>query len=180
MPNSDISPRRPRLALVLSAMLPGLGQLYNGQLNKGIFLFLAFAFVTIPLIVFIALVLPSALLMPLLALSLVATVSLYGFGLRDAWRVARHSADYRPYPWQQPAINVSNMIILPKSDFTPRNRLILAKLHHSCHESPYQKAIICWTKNFDFKTGIESQQRSDDSYSANIGARVISVRKPSF
>ncbi|HHJ15719.1 MAG TPA: signal peptidase I [Gammaproteobacteria bacterium] len=110
MPNNAISPRKPALALALSAMLPGLGQLYNGQLNKGIFLFLAFVFITLPFIAFIALMLPPAWLLPLLVLSLAATLGLYVFALYDAWKVARQRADYRPYPWQQPAIYVSLLL----------------------------------------------------------------------
>lgn len=110
MPINTISPRKPAFALALSAMLPGLGQLYNGQLNKGIFLFLAFVFITLPFIAFVALMLPPAWLLPLLVLSLVATLGLYIFSLYDAWKVARQRADYRPYPWQQPAIYVSLLL----------------------------------------------------------------------
>jgi signal peptidase I len=104
MPNPDISPRRPLLALTLSVMLPGLGQLYNGQLNKGIFLFLVFVFISTPFVALVALSLPPQWLMPLLILSLALTLGLYLFGILDAWRVARRSTDYRPRQWQQPAI----------------------------------------------------------------------------
>ena len=107
MSNSDIAPRRPLLALTLSVMLPGLGQLYNGQLNKGILLFLVFVFISTPFVALVALTLPAAWLMPLLILSLAATLGIYLFSLWDAWRVARRSVDYRPYAWQQPAIYVS-------------------------------------------------------------------------
>ena len=107
MPNPDISPRRPLLAMTLSVMLPGLGQLYNGQLNKGIFLFLMFVFISIPYVALVALTLPAQWLMPLLILSLILTLGLYLFGIWDARQVARHSTDYRPHQWQQPAIYVS-------------------------------------------------------------------------
>ena len=110
MPNSDISPRKPVLALVLSAMLPGLGQLYNRQLNKGIFLFLAFVFIALPFVAFVALMLPPAWLLPLLVLSLAATLGLYVFSIYDAWKVARQLVDYRPCLWQQPAIYVSLLL----------------------------------------------------------------------
>jgi signal peptidase I len=93
--------------MTLSIMLPGLGQLYNGQLNKGIFLFLVFVFISTPFVALVALTLPAQWMMPLLILSLVLTLGLYLFGIWDTWRVARHSADYRPYLWQQPAIYVA-------------------------------------------------------------------------
>lgn len=88
----------------------GLGQLYNGQLNKGIFLFLAFVFISLPFVAIVALTLPPAWLMPLLILSLLVSLGIYLFSLWDAWRVARRSADYQPYPWQQPAIYVSLLL----------------------------------------------------------------------
>jgi signal peptidase I len=107
MSKTDIAPRKPLLALTLSVMLPGLGQLYNGQLNKGVFLFLVFVFISTPFVALVALTLPAAWLMPLLILSLAATLGIYLYSLWDAWRMARRSADYRPYAWQQPAIYVS-------------------------------------------------------------------------
>lgn len=107
MSDTSVSPRRPALAAVLSVLLPGLGQLYNGQLNKGLFLFMGFAFVSVPFLAFVALALPPAWLLPSLLMSLLATLGLYGYGILDAWRVARHSPDYHPRPWQQPAIYVS-------------------------------------------------------------------------
>ncbi len=110
MSDTDQSSRKPLFALTLSVMLPGLGQLYNGQLNKGIFLFLVFVFISTPFVAFVALMLPPALLMPMLILSLAATLGLYLYGLWDAWRAARRSIDYQPYAWQQPAIYVSLLL----------------------------------------------------------------------
>jgi len=107
MSEKTISPRKPSLALVMSVILTGLGQLYNGQLNRGIFLFLAFVFVTLPFVAFVALISPPAWLFPLLVLSLIATLGIYVYSILDAWKVARHLSDYKPYPWQQPAIYVS-------------------------------------------------------------------------
>jgi signal peptidase I len=110
LPGERLVPRRPAQALALSVLLPGLGQLYNGQLDKGVFLFLAFAFVTIPLAALIALSLPDAWLMPLLVLSLVAALGLYAYGLWDAWRTARRLPEYRPREWQRPAVYVSLLL----------------------------------------------------------------------
>jgi len=129
MPTTDLAPRRPLLAMTLSVMLPGLGQLYNGQLNKGIFLFLLFVFITTPFVALVALTLPSQWLMPLLILSLVLTLGLYLFGIWDAWRVARRGADYRPYPWQQPAVYVALVLfayisVIGNSTAYIRDRLV--------------------------------------------------------
>lgn len=107
MKTRSIAPRRPALAAVLSALLPGLGQLYNGQLNKGFFLFLGFAFVSVPFLAFVALALPASWLLPSLVLSLFVTLGLYIAGIVDAWKVARRSTEYRPLVWQQPAIYVA-------------------------------------------------------------------------
>lgn len=110
MTNINTSPRKPLLALALSIMLPGLGQVYNGQLNRGIFIFLAFVFITLPFITFVALILPAVWLFPLLVLSLVATLGLYAYSMWDAWRVARRLSDFSPYPWQQPAVYVALLL----------------------------------------------------------------------
>jgi len=45
--------------------------------------------------------------LPLLVLSLIATLGIYVYAIWDAWKVARQLTDYKPYPWQQPAIYVS-------------------------------------------------------------------------
>ena len=37
--------RRPLVAMAVSMMMPGLGQVYNGEMTKGVFLFSIFAFV---------------------------------------------------------------------------------------------------------------------------------------
>jgi signal peptidase I len=110
MTHQDYSPRNPALALTLSLMLPGLGQLYNGQLNKGILLFLGFVFISLPFVVIVALSLPPAWMMPLLILSLAASLGIYLFSLWDAWRVARRSDDSRTLSWQQPAIYLSLLL----------------------------------------------------------------------
>lgn len=104
MSDMSIVPRRRGLALGLSALLPGLGQLYNGELNKGVILFLAFAFVTTPLVVLGALLLPPVLTMFTLLLSVGSALGLYGYGLWDAWRTAGRLAEYHPREWQQPGV----------------------------------------------------------------------------
>lgn len=100
-------PRNSWVALAMSLVLPGFGQLYNGELNKAIWLFLAFAFLSIPGIALVALYLPNGLMMPALVLSLLAALSLWLFGMLDAWRAAKARPIYVPERWQ-----VSGMYLL--------------------------------------------------------------------
>lgn len=87
-PTND-APQRPWLAALMSAVLPGFGQLYNGQLDKGIWLFLGFALLSVPGVALIALCLPAAWTIPALALGLLAALGIWIGSLVDAWRTAR-------------------------------------------------------------------------------------------
>ena len=53
--------RQPALAALMSMLLPGLGQLYNGEANKAIWLFLVFAVLAVPGMALVALYLPQGL-----------------------------------------------------------------------------------------------------------------------
>ena len=97
---SNIQPRKPLVAMLMSLVLPGYGQLYNGQVNKGIWLFLAFALISVPGIAVIALYLPAMLTVPTLLLSALTAIALWLFGMSDAWRQARHQQNYIPGVWQ--------------------------------------------------------------------------------
>ncbi len=92
--------RKPWLALLMSFVLPGYGQLYNGALNKAIWLFLGFAFLTIPLGALIAIYLPNRWLVLALALCTLASFALWVYGMFDAWVGAKRSASYSPQAWQ--------------------------------------------------------------------------------
>jgi signal peptidase I len=105
-----VHPRKPGIALSMSLLLPGLGQLYNGQLNKGLLLFMAFAFVSTPLMAMIALWLPAVWLLPMLLAALLLTFSLFIFGLIDAWRTANRSSSYRLQSWQQPGVYLALLL----------------------------------------------------------------------
>lgn len=93
-------PCNPWLASAMSFVLPGFGQLYNGEANKAIWLFIAFAVLSIPGIVFIALYLYGTWMAPALAVSLMLTLSIWLYGLIDAWRTARRQQDYVRLGWQ--------------------------------------------------------------------------------
>ncbi|MFK7964640.1 MAG: signal peptidase I [Burkholderiaceae bacterium] len=84
--------RRPVLAAVMSACLPGMGQLYNGQANRAIWLLVGFCLIATPLGAFLALTMPGALMAPTMALWLLATIGLWLWNIWDAWRGARLAA----------------------------------------------------------------------------------------
>ena len=98
MPN--IQPRKPIVAMLMSLVLPGFGQLYNGQVNKAIWLFLAFALISVPGIAAIALYLPAPLTVPTLLVSALTVTFLWLFGVFDAWRQAGQKQHYTLGAWQ--------------------------------------------------------------------------------
>lgn len=92
--------RKPWQALAMSFVLPGFGQFYNGEANKAIWLFLAFALLSIPGVAVIALYLSGGWTMPALTLSLLLALTIWLYGMVDAWRGAKSKPDYRPHNWQ--------------------------------------------------------------------------------
>jgi len=108
---NEIKPRKPWVALAMSLVLPGFGQLYNGEPNEAIWLFLVFAFLCIPGIAIVALYLPSGLMLPALLLSLIATLGLWVYGMVDAWRGATSRPDYQPAAWQLSGVYLLVLIL---------------------------------------------------------------------
>lgn len=111
-------PRNPLIAALMSAVLPGFGQLYNGRVNSAIWIFLCFCLLTIPLMAIVALYLPVALTLPVLVLSLVLTLGLWLYAIVAAWRQASLSKRYRRPAWQTGGLYaavfvVCSLIILP-------------------------------------------------------------------
>jgi signal peptidase I len=94
------TPRKPWLAALASLVLPGLGQLYNGELNRGIWLFLGFALLAIPGLALVALYLPDGWMVPALAAGLMFTLGLWAYGVWQAWHRAREVRALRTQPWQ--------------------------------------------------------------------------------
>ena len=94
------APRKPWVAVLASLVLPGLGQFYNGELNRAIWLFLAFALLSIPGLALVALYLPDGWMVPALAVCLFMTLAIWIYGMWQAWRTARNSRVYRAQPWQ--------------------------------------------------------------------------------
>ncbi|QLQ31883.1 MAG: signal peptidase I [Candidatus Thiothrix singaporensis] len=112
---TDTSPaskrRKPWFALLMSFILPGYGQLYNGEINKAIWLFLGFTLLTIPAIALIALYLPTDLMLPALLGSLLLLLALWLYGMIDAFRSARRQQDYVLQGWQQSGVYVLVLIL---------------------------------------------------------------------
>jgi len=97
---SFLVPRKPWLAALASLVLPGFGQLYNGQVNRAIWLFLAFALLFIPALAWVALYLPDGGLLPTLVLSWFSILALWMYGVWQAWSAARASPVHHQRPWQ--------------------------------------------------------------------------------
>jgi len=102
--------RKPLLAAVLSACLPGMGQLYNGQANRAIWLFVAFCLVVAPLGGFLALAMPAAIMAPTMALWLVASLVLWIWSAWDAWRQASR-LQMPPRPWQMSGLYAAIFLV---------------------------------------------------------------------
>lgn len=96
----QIRSRKPVVAALMSAILPGFGQLYNGEVNRAIWVFIAFALLSVPWLAVAALYLPGGLLVPVLLLSFFAGTFVWIFSIVDAWRHARARPDYVPERWQ--------------------------------------------------------------------------------
>ena len=93
-------PRRPWIAAIASLVLPGFGQLYNGELNRAIWLFLSFALLCIPGVALVALYLPARLMLPCLLLGLFATLAVWVYAICNAWRSARQYPGRTLHAWQ--------------------------------------------------------------------------------
>jgi len=108
---ASISPRRPWLAACLSAILPGFGQLYNGEANRSAWVFLSFSLIALPANAVIALYLPVVLTTPLLALGVATALAIWLFAVIDAWRSARQLDNYRVRTWQSSSLYVAVFLI---------------------------------------------------------------------
>ncbi|EIJ36492.1 signal peptidase I [Thiothrix nivea] len=96
-----IKRRKPLFALLMSLILPGFGQLYNGEINKAIWLFLSFTLLAVPAVVLIALYLPASWTLPALLASVLAWLGVWLYGMVDAFRSARRKQDHVLQGWQK-------------------------------------------------------------------------------
>src|SRR5687768_5248976 len=91
---SSKSKRNPLLALTASMFLPGLGQFYNGEISKGISLFLCFAF-AVPIAASLALLLPDWALSFIVISGVLFALGIYLIALVDSYVRAKQIA-YNP------------------------------------------------------------------------------------
>lgn len=96
----DIAPRQSLTALLMSAFLPGLGQLYNGEVSKAAWFFLLTLCMGIPLASYLILQLPVAWTLYIVAGIVLSLVVLWLVGMVDAVLSARRRQAYRPLAWQ--------------------------------------------------------------------------------
>jgi signal peptidase I len=83
------SARKPLLAMVASIVMPGLGQLYNGQATKGLIFSLLGLGLLVPVSAWIALHGPEHLLWLSACIGALITVCLYLYTIVDAFRTAK-------------------------------------------------------------------------------------------
>ncbi len=97
---APVTRRNPLIAAIMSAALPGFGQLYNGQVNRAIWVFLIFSLVTVPLAMVVAAYLPAPLMLGVLAVSVLLGAGVWLWGIIDAMQFARRNRVCRKLPWQ--------------------------------------------------------------------------------
>ena len=100
-PEQDrIAPRQSLTALLFSAFLPGLGQLYNGEVSKAAWFFILTLCMGIPLASYLILHLPAAWTLYIVVGIVLGLVLLWLLGMVDAVLSARRKQVYKPLAWQ--------------------------------------------------------------------------------
>lgn len=103
--------RNPLLALVASMIMPGLGQLYNGEATKGLLLFLGLGAST-PVSAWLALHGPVRVMWIVMVFFLLITLGLYIYAIVDAYRAARRLGNtYQLREFNQPYVYIIVFII---------------------------------------------------------------------
>ncbi|MCB1917384.1 MAG: signal peptidase I [Rhodocyclaceae bacterium] len=105
-------------AALMSMVLPGFGQLANGRPNRAIWLFLAFALISVPVMSWIAVRLSPPWTLPALTVSLAATLAVWLASVVDAWRDGRRPGERPRQAWQTGGVYllvflVCNALVLP-------------------------------------------------------------------
>ena len=96
-----IAPRKAWLAGLLSLAAFGLGQFYNGQWHRGLWVVLIALFLTGPALVVIALGFPTSLVAPAVAVWFVVGLSVWFGSHWYAWKAAKKATQYRLRSWQK-------------------------------------------------------------------------------
>jgi signal peptidase I len=93
--------RRPLVASVASLLLPGLGQIYNGEVGRGAVLLLSLA-VVLPSAAWLAVHGPRSTLFLFVFAGVLATFAVYAYSVKAAYRSAARLRDgFVPGPWNR-------------------------------------------------------------------------------
>lgn len=93
--------RRPILASAASLLLPGLGQIYNGEAARGIVCLLVLA-LSLPAVAWLAVHGPRRMMLPLVLAGVLAALAAYVYSVVAAYRsAARRRDDFVPGPWNR-------------------------------------------------------------------------------
>jgi len=95
--------RKPRLALGAGLLMPGLGQLYLGDLPRGLCFLLGSA-LAVPAAVQLALSGPQQLLCFVVFAGVLVAMALYVWSAWDAFRVSRRATSEPLHSWQRPSV----------------------------------------------------------------------------
>lgn len=106
--------RKPTLALLASLVMPGLGQVYNGQFIKGLVIFLALLVLCplSPLPAWLALHSTKHLILLVTLVFAAIALAIYIYALRDAYRMAKQiGASYSLKPVNRPYVYIIVFVI---------------------------------------------------------------------
>lgn len=104
-------PRKPWLAALMSLMLPGFGQLYNGQFNRGTWFFIIFVLFALPIVTLAALYVPASWMMKVLLLGVAGGILVWLASIIDAYRCAKKQQNYLCRPWQKGSTYLSVYVL---------------------------------------------------------------------
>lgn len=129
MSGHAVSPRRPWVAALMSLVLPGFGQLYNGEPNRAVWLFFLFGLIGVPVTAFLVLHVSSWLLLPALLVTQLVPVAIWVYSVIDAMRRARRLGSYSPARWQTSGMYlvvflVCHVLVLPASVMYTRTHFV--------------------------------------------------------
>jgi len=132
--------RKPGLALAAGLLMPGLGQLYAGELPRGLSFLLGVALV-VPAAVRLALLAPEPLLCVIVCAGVLTALSLYVWSVWDAVRLTRRVLRKTPHSWQRPSVYAlyvvaSYVFVLAPSTATVRRDFLEAFVVPTASMSP--------------------------------------------
>ncbi len=124
----NVQPRRPLLALAAALAMPGLGQLYSGDIVRGL-LFLLSTASTVPLATHVALKCPVQALCYVVFLGVASTLALYAWSAVDALRLAKVRRESALLPYQRATVYLLYVafgylwVLWPAAAYTRRDRV---------------------------------------------------------